>query len=351
MKLSLPLKAMISSLLMVLPAAGIFAEEIAPNILRTPSERFLNLKDYPFAPHYMQIDKYRIHYLDEGPADGVPILLIHGEPTWSYLFRKMIPVLTAAGHRVIAPDLVGFGKSDKPAREDDYSYQMQVDVMSEFVRRLELQDATYFGQDWGGLVGLRVVAADPDRFTRVVVSNTGLPAASGLSGWFGYSLFKLAVWWEGAVTFEELQQEVSFPRWVAYSYHVEDLPVGQLMGFMGGDPDVIAAYEAPFPDARYKAGAQIMPYLVPSQLVENEAAWSVFEQWDKPFLVAFTDSDPITKGGEQVFIDRVPGAINVSISGAGHFVQEDAGPELAALINSFIAGDKPYSIKLEGKTR
>ena len=153
------------------------------------------------------------------------------------------------------------------------------------------------------------------------------------------------------MTFEELQKEVSFPRWVAYSYYVDDLPVGQLMGFMGGDPGVIEAYEAPFPDSRYKAGAQIMPYLVPSQLLENEEAWSVFEQWDKPFLVAFTDSDPITKGGEQVFLDRIPGAINVNISGAGHFVQEDAGPELAALINTFIAGEEPYSFKVEERIR
>jgi len=189
------------------------------------------------------------------------------------------------------------------------------------------------------------VAADPDRFARIVVSNTGLPAATGVAGWFGYTLFKLAVWWEGAVTFEELQEELTFARWVAYSYHADDLPIGQIMGFMGGDPDVISAYEAPFPDARYKAGAQIMPYLVPSQLRENEEAWKVFEAWNKPFLVAFTDSDPITRGGEKVFMDRIPGAIGVSISGAGHFVQEDAGVELAELMNTFIAGEQPYSIE------
>lgn len=183
----------------------------------------------------MQIGKYRIHYVDEGPADAAPILLIHGEPTWSYLFRKMIPVLTAAGHRVIAPDLVGFGKSDKPINRADYSHQMQVEVMSALVTRLDLREVTYFGQDWGGLIGLRVVAADPDRFARVVVSNTGLPAATGFTGWIGYTLFKLAVWWEGAVSFEELQQELTFARWVAYSYHVDDLPIGQLMGFLGGN--------------------------------------------------------------------------------------------------------------------
>jgi haloalkane dehalogenase len=320
-------------------ALPVFADEIAPGIFRTPDERFSNLKDYPFAPNYLQIGKYRVHYLDEGPSDGTPVLLIHGEPTWSYLFRNMIPVLTAAGHRVIAPDLIGFGKSDKPVNEDDYSYQMQVDVMTELVQQLDLNQATFFGQDWGGLVGLRVVAAEPDRFDHVVVSNTGLPSASGVMGWIGYAMFKLAVWWQGEMTLEELQAEVSFPRWVAYSYYVDDLPIGQLMGFMGGDSEVATAYEAPFPDQRYKAGAQIMPYLVPSQLSENEQAWAVFENWNKPFLVAFTDEDPITRGGEKAFLDRIPDAQNVTISGAGHFVQEDAGPQLASLINAFIAGE------------
>jgi haloalkane dehalogenase len=315
------------------------ADEIAPGVYRTPDERFQKLKDYPWPPNYMEIQGLRIHYLDVGPKDADPVLLIHGEPTWSYLFRKMIPVLVADGHRVIAPDLVGFGRSDKLASEGDYSYQFQVDVMNELVARLDLNNATFFGQDWGGLIGLRVVGASPDRFARVVVSNTGMPSASGIMGWLAYPLFKLAVWWEGEMTMEELRSEVTFPRWVAYSYHVEDLPIGELMSFMGGEEAVAEAYQAPFPDQRYKAAAQIMPYLVPSQLRVNETVWQeVYEQWDKPFLVAFTDSDPVTRGGEQVFIDRIPGAVNVTIEGAGHFVQEDAGPELAAMINDFIAG-------------
>jgi len=330
------------ALVFLMPMAELCADEVAPGIYRTPDARFTGLKDFPFQPNYMQIGDYRIHYLDEGPPDAAPVLLIHGEPTWSYLFRKMIPVLTAAGHRVIAPDLVGFGRSDKPASEADYSYQMQVDVMVELVQRLNLANATFFGQDWGGLVGLRVVAAEPDRFARVVVSNTGMPAASGVQGWIGYPLFKLAVWWEGEVTLEELQADLTFPRWVAYSYTVDELPIGEIMGFMGADAAVTAAYQAPFPDKRYKAGAQIMPYLVPSQLRENERAWAVFEAWDKPFLVAFTDSDPISAGGEQMFLERVPTAQNVTIAGAGHFVQEDAGVPLAGLINDFIA-DRPVS--------
>ena len=315
------------------------ADEVAPGILRTPDARFANLQDYPFEPNYVEIQGLRIHYLDEGPRDAAPILLIHGEPTWSYLFRKMIPVFTAAGHRVIVPDLVGFGKSDKFAAEERYSYQFHVDVMDELVRQLDLKEAAFFGQDWGGLIGLRVVGANPDRFARVVVSNTAMPAASGFQGLVGYPLFKLAVWWQGAVTVDELREELTFPRWVAYSYTVDDLPVGELMQFMGADDKVIKAYEAPFPDASYKAAAQIMPYLVPSQLRENEAVWQqVYEKWDKPFLVAFTDSDPISKGGDATFVERIPGAVNVTVKGAGHFVQEDAGPELAAMINDFIAG-------------
>lgn len=337
-------------------AASSHADEVLPGVLRTPDARFESLADWPYAPSYLQVGDIRLHYVDVRPASadagpwiGETLLLIHGEPTWSYLFRKMIPVFIDAGYRVVAPDLVGFGRSDKLADEDAYSYPMQVDHMLELVRALDLSNATFFGQDWGGLIGLRVVAAAPERFARVVVSNTALPAADGLRGFFAYPLFKLAVWWEGALTLEELQADVTFPRWVAYSYHVEDLPIGQLMSFMGASEGVRTAYEAPFPAQRYKAGAQIMPYLVPSQLRENETAWAVFENWTKPFLVAFTDSDPITRGGEQAFLDRVPTAQNVTIRGAGHFVQEDAGPALAKLIVDFMAGrELPTAINTDG---
>lgn len=335
-------------LALVISAPG-WADEISPGVFRTPEARFENLEGFPFSSNYQKIGKYRVHYLDEGPADGTPILLIHGEPTWSYLFRNMIPIFAAAGYRVIVPDLVGFGKSDKPAYKSDYSYQMQVDTMLELVQTLDLRDATFFGQDWGGLVGLRVVAAAPDRFATVVVSNTGLPSADGLAGMVGYPMFKLAVWWEGPITLEELQSDVSFTRWVAYNHNVEDFPVGELMGFMGADDAVRGAYEAPFPDRRYKSGAQAMPYLVPSQLPENAEAWKVFESWNKPFLVAFTDSDPVTKGGERTFLERVPGAQNVTIKGAGHFVQEDAGEALAKLMVAFLAGDElPTAINTAG---
>ena len=181
------------------------AEELSPGVLRTPDARFENLKDYPYKPNYMMIDGLRIHYLDEGPKDADPIILFHGEPTWSYLFRKMIPVFTTAGHRVIVPDMVGFGKSDKFISKHDYSYQHHIDVMKELVIRLDLKEATHFGQDWGGLVGLRVVAELPDRFARVVVSNTGMVARGGFSAWLAQNLVKLVVWWHGPITFEELK--------------------------------------------------------------------------------------------------------------------------------------------------
>lgn len=322
------------------------ADEIAPGIFRTPEARFENLEGFPFSANYQQIGDYRVHYLDEGPAGGRPVLLLHGEPTWSYLYRNMIPILTSAGHRVIAPDLVGFGKSDKPAYRSDYSYQMQVDTMLELVRTLDLRNVTLFGQDWGGLIGLRVVTADSDRFSSIVVSNTALPAAEGLAGFVGYPLFKLAVWWEGPVTLEELQSNFSFIRWVAYNHNAEDFPVGEMMGFMGLSDAAINAYEAPFPDRRYKSGAQAMPYLVPSQLRENADAWEVLERWNKPFLIAFSDSDPVTKGYDREFLRRVPGALNVTVRGAGHFVQEDTGVALANLIVSFMAGGElPSSIE------
>ncbi|MEM9257691.1 MAG: haloalkane dehalogenase [Pseudomonadota bacterium] len=330
-------------LTIVLHAGLAWSDEIRPGVLRTPESRFDNLKGYPFLPNYLEIDGLRVHYLDEGPPEGDPILLLHGEPTWSYLFRKMIPVLTAAGHRVIAPDMIGFGRSDKLANRDDYSYPFHIHTMVELVNRLNLRDATFFGQDWGGLVGLRVVSAVPDRFARVVVSNTGLPSASGITALLGEPIFKLLAWWEKPVTIDELLEDPSFARWVAYAYYGEDLSVAAVMKFLGNveDPEVIQGYDAPYPDARYKAGAQVFPYLIPTQLTENQTAWEeVFEQWDKPFLIAFTDLDPVTSGTDMAeqFEQRVPGATRVVIGGVGHFVQEEAGAELAALINDFIAG-------------
>ncbi len=290
--------------------------------LRTPDDRFQNLSGYNFAPHYVAIGELRMHYLDEGPRAAAPVLLLHGEPSWCYLYRKMIPVLTAAGHRVIAPDLIGFGRSDKPVKRDDYTYQRHVDWMAGFVRVLDLNNITLFGQDWGGLIGLRVLTADPDRFARIVVANTGLPTG-------------------------DLKPSEGFLRWRDFSQSTPNFHAG---GIVKGacrsqlSPAVIAAYDAPFPDDRFKAGARQFPLLVPIRpddpaSAANRQAWQVLQQWKKPLLTAFSDGDPVTQGGERPFQKLVPGAQgqpHVTIRNAGHFLQEDKGEELAEVVVKFI---------------
>ena len=334
------------------------SEEIREGVLRTPDERFKNLEGYPFKPNYMMIDGLRIHYLDEGPKGADPIILFHGEPAWSYLFRKMIPVFTQAGHRVIVPDMVGFGKSDKYESKYSYSYKHHVDIMKELVKRLDLQDATHFGQDWGGLVGLRVVAEMPDRFSRVVVSNTGMVAGEGIKAWFSQQLIKFMIWWNGPITFEELKiaadqalnsenpspsQGVSmFQKWMAYSYYAEDMNIVGIIEDFGGLELTQAekrAYEAPYPTGKYKAGAHVWPSLIPTELQENEKYWKeVYEKWDKPFLVAFGGEERITIRMKDDFVNRIPNPTIITLKGVGHFVQEEVGPELAQIINDFIAG-------------
>jgi haloalkane dehalogenase len=311
-------------------------------ILRTPDARFENLPDYDFSPNYLMIDGLRIHFVDEGPKEAHPILLMHGEPSWSYLYRKMIPPLVEAGYRTIAPDLMGFGKSDKPSKIKDHSHQRHVDIMVEFVRQLNLQNITLFCQDWGGLIGLRVVGEDPERFARIIAANTGLPSARGIKAKIGYPLFKLRIRRLGRITQEEFQRNTNLMTWVAYSQSVPELQIGDIV--QSGtrtnlSHEVVKAYDAPFPDASFKAGARIMPYLVPSQLSENRKVWdNVLTKWKKPFLTAFSDKDPITRGGERYFQRMIPGAQNrehVKIKDAGHFLQEDKGDELAEVILDF----------------
>lgn len=299
------------------------------DVLRTPDERFENLPEFGFAPHYATIDDLaggtlRVHYLDEGDPAADPVLLMHGEPTWSFLYRHMVPPLVDAGHRVVAPDLVGFGRSDKPAATSDYTYARHVRWMQSLLfDHLDLRDITYFGQDWGGLIGLRLVAADPDRYARVVVGNTGLPTGHA-------------------------RPTEAFLRWQEYARTAESLPIGRLVD--GGTTTalseaVIAAYDAPFPDDSYKAGARIFPALMPTSpddpaSADNVAAWDVLARFEKPFLCAFSDSDPITAGGDTPFLERVPGAQgqpHTTVEGGGHFLQEDRGPHLAAVIVDFIA--------------
>ena len=297
-------------------------------VLRTPAERFAGLPGYPFEAHYLEAPdgeggSLRIHYVDEGPPDADPVLLLHGEPSWSYLYRKMIPVLTAAGHRAVAPDLVGFGRSDKPARREDYTYQRHVDWMRALVEGLNLRNITLVGHDWGGLIGLRLAAEHPDRFARIVAANTFLPTGDRPAG-------------------------EAFLRWQRYSQETPEFHVGGIVkGACVTDlsAEVIAAYDAPFPDDRYKAGARIFPVLVPTSpedpaVPANRKAWEVLRRWEKPFLTAFSDSDPVTRGGDRLFQRLVPGTKgqpHTTIEGAGHFLQEDKGEELAKVVVDFIA--------------
>ena len=344
-------------LIISLTSFNLLSYEIKNGVLRTPDERFQNLKDYPYEPNYMMIDGLRIHYLDEGPKDADPIFLLHGEPAWSYLFRKMIPTLTAQGHRVIVPDCVGFGKSDKFISKYDYSYKHHVEVMKELVQKLNLKNITFFGQDWGGLVGLRVVAELPDRFSHVVVSNTGMVARSGLTAWLFEKFIQLRVWWIGPISFDELMEAAAealngnpstsagismFTKWMAYSYYAEDMDIVGIIrnfGNIGLSEEEAYAYEAPYPSGLYKAGAHVWPYLIPTQLTENEQLWKdVYEKWDKPFLVAFGEKERITLPMKDDFLNRIPNPTVITLGGASHFVQEEVGPELAQIISDFING-------------
>lgn len=297
--------------------------------VRTPDDRFADLPGYSFAPHYVDIDDgdggtLRVHHLDEGPSDAPPILLMHGEPSWSFLYRHMVPVLVEAGHRVVAPDLVGFGRSDKPTEQSDYTYARHVEWMRQALfDRLDLRDITYFGQDWGGLVGLRLLAMEPERYARVAIGNTGLPTGHGPAS-------------------------EAFLAWQKFSQETDHFPVGGIInGGCATDlaDEVIAGYDAPFPDDTFKAGARIFPALVPTSpddpaSADNVAAWTVLEQFDKPFLLTFSDQDAVTAGGDAPFLAKVPGARDqphVTIEGGGHFLQEDRGPELAEVLVDFIA--------------
>ena len=291
--------------------------------VRTPDSRFEGLPDYDFAPHYVDIDGMRMHYVDEGPRDGEVVLLLHGEPSWSYLYRHMIPPLRDAGLRVIAPDLIGFGKSDKPTRRSDYSYAGHVGWMTAFIEALDLSGINLFCQDWGSLIGLRVAAENEHRFARIALGNGALPTG------------------DQAIP-------KAFKIWRTFALYSPWFPIGRILQ-MGTVDELsaaeVAAYDAPFPSARYKAGARAFPKLVHTTPDDpardaNRAAWDVFRQWTKPFLTTFSNRDPIMRGGEKVWQDSVPGAQgqeHVIIRNAGHFLQDDKGPELAEVLIRFIA--------------
>ena len=350
-------------------------------ILRTPDACFANLRDYPFAPHYTTIatdtgQQIRIHHVDEGPADGPVVLCMHGQPVWSYLYRKVIPHLTAAGLRVIAPDLPGYGRSDKPAAREDYSYERQVDWMGRWLTANDLSGITFFGQDWGGLIGLRMIVDHPERFDRVVISNTGLPCNPDVPEDVvrAVEAFRADAPTPSMLDLQKALGSMGssghparkFAYWQKWCWETEDLPVGFFMSMMLEPPskplqllkflmhragvtsplptDIARAYDAPFPDPSYKMGPRAMPSQVPTlpastSLDAQRRAWEFFEAFDKPFLCAFADDDPVTRGGDQAFKARVPGARGLphtTIQGGGHFVQENAPEQVAQVIIGLI---------------
>lgn len=308
-----------------------YADPPVNGVYRTPDHRFSNLEDYPFSPNYLHVTDrslgaLRLHYLDEGPRSGPLVVCFHGEPTWSYLYRKMIPGLTEAGCRVLAPDLIGFGKSDKPIRKSHYSYAGMVEYMTQFIDQLDIQNATLFAQDWGGLISLRVLSSRPDRFARVVLSNTALPEGRPR---------------KSAEDRELMPRE--FRMWRLFSRYSPVFPIQKIVGKgvqSSLAPDEERAYLAPFPEGRAKAAARIMPSLVPMDeddpgAEDNRAAWSVLEAWKKPFLTVFGEDDPITVDWEKEFIMRVPGAAgepHTRLANTGHFSQEDNPKALVSAI-------------------
>ncbi len=297
------------------------------SVLRTPDDRFENLPDFAFAPHYLWLEqpsqpKLRMHYLDEGKQDAPVVLMLHGEPSWCYLYRHMIPIVVNAGYRVIAPDLIGFGRSDKLSEISDYSYQRHVDWLADFIKQLALSDITLMCQDWGGLLGLRLVAMFPDKFARICAANTFLPTGDGTPS-------------------------DAFLKWQHFAQTVPEFHAG---GILKGatttelSQGVIDAYNAPFPDESYKAGARAFPSLVPTKPDDpasdaNRQAWGVLKAWNKPFITAFSDSDPVTAGGDTYFQKWVPGCqgqAHTTIENGGHFLQEDQPEALAKVLIQFI---------------
>jgi len=291
------------------------------DIIRTPDERFANLTGYPFSPHYTDADGLRIHYVDEGPREADPVLLLHGEPSWSYMYRDTISTLAAAGHRVIAPDLPGFGRSDKPLHRGDYTYQGHVAWMHELVTALDLREITLVGHDWGGFIGLRLAAENPDLFARIVAAETDLrtgdePVPEGMRQW------------------RQLSQEMPV-------FEVGEIT--QMITVRRLPQDIRAGYDAPFPDPRYQSGARQFPLLIPTSpndpaSAANRAAWQVLRGWDKPFLTIFTD-DPVFRDANMRFQESIPGAKgrrHRMFPGAGHSLTEDIGPEMAEILLEFL---------------
>jgi haloalkane dehalogenase len=321
-------------------------ELLGGNVLRTPDDHFRDLPGDPFGPHYVDVHAdglpaLRMQYVDEGPADGPIALLLHGQPTWSYLYRSVVPVLVDHGVRVIAPDNIGFGRSDKPARPTDHTFARHVSWIRSLVVGLDLREVTLVAQDWGGPIGLSVLAADADRFARVVAANTVLHTADpGLAGRTGWALHGDG---DSRVVVEEALLD-----YLLYTQRAPELRASDFLAAACTRSlavEELAAYDAPFPDTSFTAGLRQMTALLP--LTRNDEGarigrrtWKALEQFDRPFVTCFSDGDLATRGWERVFQDRVPGARgrdHATIAGAGHFLQEDAGPELGRVVAELVA--------------
>lgn len=315
-------------------------------VLRTPDDRFVNLPGFPFEPRYATVvadglDPVRMHYVDEGPEDGPVALLLHGQPTWSYLYRKVIPVLAESGIRVVAPDNIGFGRSDKPARRTDHTLARHIAWTRSLVTGLDLRDVTLVAQDWGGPIGLSVLAAEPDRFARVVAANTILHSADPeLAGQLNWALHS-----DGG---SRIVVEAALLDYLLYTQRAPDLQASLFVGAASTraiEPDVLAAYDAPFPDEAHSAGLRQMTVLLP--LTRNDegakilqGTMAALEGFERPFVTCYSDGDPATRGWDRVFQERIPGARgqrHSTIADAGHFLQEDAGEELGRFVADVMA--------------
>jgi haloalkane dehalogenase len=314
----------------------------AMDAARTPEERFADLPDYPFEPRYVTLpDGLRIHFVEAGPTGGLPVLLLHGQPTWSYLYRHVIPILAQAGLRAVAPDLIGFGRSDKPRRRTDYTLGAHISWISQFLSALDLRDLTLVLQDWGGPIGLGTMAATPERVSRIVAANTALhTAGSELAGRLAWACHSTA----GALVSVE-------PALLDYQRMTQELTEFHPSLFVQGATErmvsdlELAAYDAPFPDEAYCAGVRQLPLLMgltPTSASAriNRRSLAALAEFNGPVLTAFSDGDPSTRGWEGVLQSLAPGAggrAHPTISGAGHFLQEDQGPALGEIIARFVA--------------
>jgi haloalkane dehalogenase len=324
------------------------ATPVKAGVHRTPDAAFADLPDFPFTPNYIEVDGMRMHYVDEGRDNMKTIFLLHGQPSWSYLYRHMIPEFVAAGYRVIAPDLIGFGRSDKPASSDTHHYQAHVDWMTSFVQQLGIKNAAVFMQDWGGMIGLRVLANNPDWASHLVVANTALGNAKGPFKYILPRMLKAMRIFAGNASIDDLAAKQSYGNWAGYFLRSKNIEIGKVMQILTTSklsPSEMAAYDAPFSDSRFFAGPRKMPQIVAAQQDEGRDAWAKLGQSSRPVLTLFSDKDPfLADQGIDKQFQALPGAASQpheTITNASHFLQEDSGAEIAGKVVKWL-GNKAF---------